>query len=72
MTAPGFSQDQRVEINPFFGYSISDGVTVVPIAIGGEIYDSVNVKDGAAFGINVGVYVTPNVEVGFLFGRQES
>jgi hypothetical protein len=72
MSAPGFSQDQRVEINPFFGYSFSDGVTVVPIAFGGEIYDAVNVKSGLAYGINFGVYVTENVEVGFLLSRQDS
>jgi hypothetical protein len=72
MAAPGFSQDQRVEINPFFGYSFSDGVTVNPILIGGEIYDAVNVKDGYAFGIHFGVFVTENVEVGFLWSRQDS
>jgi opacity protein-like surface antigen len=72
MAAPGFSQDHRVEINPFFGYSFSDGVTVNPIPIGGEIYDAVNVESGTAFGINFGVYVTENVEVGFLWARQES
>jgi len=36
IASPGFSQDKRVEINPFFGYSFSDGVTVDPIAIGGS------------------------------------
>ena len=72
MAAPGFSQDQRVEINPFFGYTASDGVTVAPIAIEGEVYDAVNAKSGAAFGVSFGVFVTENVEVGFLWGRQES
>jgi len=50
MAAPGFSQEQRVEINPFFGYTASDGVTVDPIAIDGEVYDAVNVKSGGSFG----------------------
>ena len=35
IAAPAFSQEKRVEINPFFGYTFSDGVTVDPIAIGG-------------------------------------
>ncbi len=72
MAAPGFSQDQRVEINPFFGYTFGDGVTVNPILIGGEIYDAVNTTDGYAFGIHFGVFVTENVEVGFLWSRQDS
>jgi hypothetical protein len=46
IAAPAFSQEKRVEINPFFGYSFSDGVTVDPIPIGGEIYDEVNPKSG--------------------------
>jgi hypothetical protein len=72
MAAPGFSQDQRVEINPFFGYSFSDGVTIDPILIGGEVFDAVDVADGAFFGIHFGVFVTENAEVGFLWGRQSS
>ncbi len=70
--APALSQDKRVEINPFFGYSFSDGVTVDPILIGGQIYDGVNVDDGYAFGVHFGVFVTENAEVGFLWNRQES
>ena len=72
MASPSFSQDKRVEINPFFGYSFSDGVTVDPIPIGGEIYDEVNPKSGMAFGVGFGVYVNENMEVGFLWARQDS
>jgi hypothetical protein len=66
------SQAQRVEINPFFGYTASDGVTVDPILIDGEIYDAVNVKSGISYGFLFGVYATENVEVGFLWSRQDS
>lgn len=62
MASPGFSQDKRVEINPFFGYSFSDGVTVDPIAIGGEVYNEVNPKSGMAFGVGFGVFVNENME----------
>ena len=50
IASPGFSQDKRVEINPFFGYSFSDGVTVDPIAIGGSAKRPVRSgqKDNAA------------------------
>jgi opacity protein-like surface antigen len=70
--ASAFAQDKRVEINPFFGYTFGDGVTVNPILIGGEIYNAVNTTDGYAFGIHFGVFVTENVEVGFLWARQDS
>ncbi|MGH9463986.1 MAG: hypothetical protein ACRD1X_22525 [Vicinamibacteria bacterium] len=73
IAASSFAQDRRVEINPFFGYSFSDGVSVdPPVAFGGEVYDAVNLQSGLALGINFGVYVTPNVEVGFLWSRQDS
>ena len=72
MAAPGFSQDQRVEINPFFGYSFSDGVTIDPLVAGGEVWDTVDVKDGYSFGFHAGVFVTENAEVGFLWSRQDS
>jgi hypothetical protein len=70
--APAFSQDKRVEINPFFGYSFSDGVTVQPIEIGGEVLNAVDVKDGFSFGVSFGYYVNENIEVGFLVSRQNS
>lgn len=72
MVTPGFSQDPRIEINPFFGYSFSDGVTIDPLRIGGEVFDTVDVKDGVSYGFHVGVFVTENAEVGFLWSRQES
>jgi len=43
---PGFSQDKRVEINPFFGYSFSDSVTVDPIAIGGQYSNQFEISGG--------------------------
>ena len=72
MAAPAFSQEKRLEINPFFGYSFSEGVTVNPIPIGGQIYNEVNPKSGLVYGFQVGVCVTENAEVGFLWNRQDS
>ncbi|MGH9323188.1 MAG: outer membrane beta-barrel protein [Vicinamibacteria bacterium] len=72
IASPAISQEKRVEINPFFGYSFSDGVSVDPIAIGGQIYDAVNAKSGFDYGFHAGVFVTENAEVGFLWNRQES
>ena len=38
----------------------------------GNIYDAVDVKDSASWGLAVGFNATDNVEVGFLFGQQLS
>jgi hypothetical protein len=67
-----FAQEKRVEINPFFGYSFSDGVTVEPFILGGTVYDAVNVESGMSFGVHFGVFVTENAEIGFQWARQDS
>ena len=72
LAASTFAQDKRIEINPFFGYSFSDGVTFQPVEIEGEVFNSVDIKDGFAFGLSFGYYVNENIEVGFLVSRQES
>jgi OprF membrane domain len=72
VAAPSFAQKKRIEVNPFFGYTLSDGVTVDPVTLGGQVYDTVNAASGAAFGINFGVFVTEQVEVGFLWARESS
>lgn len=70
--ASAFAQDKRIEINPFFGYTLSDGVTVDPFVAGGQVYDSINPTSGMNFGFQVGVFATENVEIGFLWSRQDS
>ncbi len=70
--ASALAQEKRVEINPFFGYTLSDGVTVDPFIAGGQIYDSINPTSGINFGVQFGVFATENVEIGFLWSRQFS
>jgi hypothetical protein len=72
IAASSFAQEKRVEINPFFGYTFSDGVTVDPFTVDGKVYDSINPKSGIAYGVQFGVFFTENMEVGFLFSRQDS
>jgi len=72
IAASSFAQEKRVEINPFFGYTFSDGVTVDPFTVDGKVYDSVNPTSGMTFGVQFGVFVTENMEVGFLYSRQGS
>jgi hypothetical protein len=61
------AQDPRVEISGTAGWTFSDGVNV------GSIDESpirVDPKDAFSWGARLGINVTPNVEVGFLFASQ--
>ena len=69
---PSLAQEKRVEINPFFGYTLSDGVTVDPFVVGGQVFDSINPTSGISFGFQAGIFLTENAEVGFLWSRQDS
>lgn len=66
------SQEKRVEINPFFGYTFSDGVTVDPFRVGAQVYDSIHPNSGVNFGVHFGVFANENMEIGFLWARQSS
>jgi hypothetical protein len=71
MAFPAYAQ--RVEVSGIFGWTLSDGVeSDSTIAVGGELFDTVDLKDSASWGFAVGVNATDNVEVGFLFGQQLS
>lgn len=70
--APVIAQP-RVEVSGLIGWTFSDGVTGDPVLAGdGNIYDEIDVADSFSWGFGVGVLATDNVEVGFMFGRQES
>lgn len=68
----GRAQDYRVEITPIFGYTFSEGFTIDPVTINGERFNKVNPTSGIAYGFIAGVFVTEDVQVGFLFNRQDS
>lgn len=72
IAAAASAQEKRVEINPFFGYSFSDGVTVDPFLLGGTVYDAVNAQSGMVFGVYFGVFASENMEIGFQWARQDS
>jgi opacity protein-like surface antigen len=71
-TASSYAQSKRVEINPFFGYTLSDGVDVDPFIVGGNTYNAINPKSGIGYGAQFGFFVNENMEVGFLLSRQDS
>ena len=67
------AQSGKVEVGGNLGWVFSDGVSGQPILAGdGNLYDRVDPKDSALFGFNVGVLVTDQVELGFLYGLQKS
>jgi hypothetical protein len=71
VSVPAFAQ--KVEVSGLFGWTFSDGVeSDSAIAVGGEVFDTVDLKDSASWGLSVGFNATDNVEVGFLFGQQLS
>jgi opacity protein-like surface antigen len=73
VTASSAMAQYKVQASVFGGYTFSDGVTGDAIKAGnGNTYNGIDVKDSANWGLTVGVNVTPNVEVGFLFGQQMS
>jgi opacity protein-like surface antigen len=64
---------QKVEVSGIFGWTLSDGVTGQAVLAGdGQLYDTIDIKDSASWGLSFGFNATENVEVGFLFGQQMS
>ena len=67
-----YAQDKRVEVGVFGGYTFSEGVSVGPVAIQGDVFDQVDAKSGFSYGVSFDVFVTENVEVGFQWAQQDS
>lgn len=68
--APAFAQP-RAEVGIFLGWTFSDGVSGQSILAGdGNIYDRVDPKDSVSWGFDVGVFVSPSAEVGFIYQNQ--
>jgi hypothetical protein len=69
--APAFAQ--KAEVGVTFGWVFSDGVDFgANVVAPGGVYSRVDPKDSFGWGIDVGVFVTPQVEVGFLYNNQPS
>ena len=73
LVSVGPASAQKVEVSGLFGWTLSDGVEGDAVLAGdGNLYDTVDLKDSASWGLAVGFNATDNVEVGFLFGQQMS
>ena len=68
---PLFAQDPKAEVGVTFGWSYADGVSgntyVVP---GVGSFNRIDPKDSFMWGIDIGFFVGPNAEVGFIYGNQ--
>jgi opacity protein-like surface antigen len=71
VTSAAWAQPAKAEITALIGYTLADGVSGDPYKAGnGQTYDRVDPKDSVNFGLSVGFFVTPAMEVGFLWRRQ--
>lgn len=66
------AQDSKFRVTGLFGYTLSDGVDGGSVTLGGNLYDTVDVKDGPNFGVSFGFMFDPKAEVGFMYRRQAS
>lgn len=62
----------KVEASVNFGWTFSDGVSGDTRVIAGNTYNRVDPKDSGSLGFTVGVLVTENAEVGFMYSHQFS
>jgi opacity protein-like surface antigen len=73
VAVPAQAQDPRVELQGWAGWTFSDGVSGDPrMGSDGNIYNRVDPKNSVSYGLSIGFFVTENVEVGFLWDRQDS
>ena len=73
LVSVGPAAAQKVEVSGLVGWTLSDGVEGDAVLAGdGNLYDKIDVKDSASWGLAVGFNATDNIEVGFLFGQQLS
>ena len=67
------AQDPRVEISGLAGWTFSDGVTGGAATVPGVgTFNGIDPTDSFSWGLSAGFFVTPNVEVEFLFDQQQS
>jgi outer membrane protein W len=67
------AQDPRVEISGLAGWTFSDGVTGAAVTVPGVgTFNGIEPKDSFSWGLSLGFFVTPNVQVEFLYDQQKS
>jgi hypothetical protein len=72
-SAAAATAQSKVEASILGGWTMADGVTGGPVTVAdGNAYDVVALDDSPTWGASLGVNVTNNIEVGFLFLQQLS
>ena len=65
------AQDPKVEIGGTLGWTFADGVSGDIVTVPGVgSFNSIDPKDAFSWGVRGSVFVSPHVEVGFLFNEQ--
>ena len=73
VASAAWAQDHRVEFGGSAGWTFSDGVTGDGVlALDGNLYNSIEPKDAFSYSLDIGFFVTPNIEIGGLFSQQKS
>jgi len=73
VAVPAQAQDPRIELQGWFGYTFSDGVSGdAREGSDGNIYSQVDPKSSGSYGLSVGFFMTENIELGFLWDRQDT
>jgi hypothetical protein len=75
LSAPGWAQDQRLEISGNAGWTFSDGVSSSGGAItvpGAGTFNSIDPKDSFSWGLTAGYNFTENWELEFQYDQQQS
>jgi opacity protein-like surface antigen len=71
VAVPAQAQDPRIEIQGWAGYTFADGVSGDAIeGSDGNVYNRVDPDDSGSYGFSAGFFLTENVQLGFLWGRQ--
>ncbi|HEX7137567.1 MAG TPA: outer membrane beta-barrel protein [Vicinamibacterales bacterium] len=67
------SAQPKVEVSGIVGWTFSDGVSGNAVTAGdGNVYNRLDPKHSGSIGFSVGVLVTPEAEVGFMYAHQFS
>jgi hypothetical protein len=73
VASASWAQEHRVELGGAAGWTFSDGVTGDGVLAGdGNVYNSIEPKDSFSYSLDIGFFVTPNIEIGGLFSQQKS
>jgi opacity protein-like surface antigen len=73
VAVPAQAQDPRIELQGWAGYTFSDGVSGdAREGSDGNVYNRIDPKNSGSYGLSIGFFVTEDVEVGFLWDRQDS